>query len=71
MSVDKYYLDRSFTLSFYKISYKFSENGKMGYGQGYYDFNEGGMMFTAPNQILTTDENAEYYGYTYLFIRIF
>lgn len=67
MSVDKYYLDRSFTLSFYKISYKFSENGKMGYGQGYYDFNEGGMMFTAPNQLLTTDENAEYYGYT-LFI---
>lgn len=67
MSVDKYYLDRSFTLSFYKISYKFSENGKMGYGQGYYDFNEGGMMFTAPNQILATDENAEYFGYT-LFI---
>lgn len=67
MSVDKYYLDRSFTLSFYKISYKFSENGKMGYGQGYYDFNEGGMMFTAPNQVLATDENAEYFGYT-LFI---
>ncbi|PJJ66816.1 helix-turn-helix domain-containing protein [Chryseobacterium geocarposphaerae] len=67
MSVNKYYLDRSFTLSFYKISYKFSENGKMGYGQGYYDFNEGGMMFTAPNQVLATDENAEYFGYT-LFI---
>ncbi|MPS64532.1 MAG: AraC family transcriptional regulator [Chryseobacterium sp.] len=67
MSVDKYYLDRSFTLSFYKISYKFSENGKMGYGQGYYDFNEGRMMFTAPNQVLATDENAEYFGYT-LFI---
>lgn len=67
MSVDKCYLDRSFTLGFYKISYKFSENGKMGYGQGYYDFNEGGMMFTAPNQLLTTDENAEYFGYT-LFI---
>lgn len=67
MSVNKDFLHRSFTLGFYKISYKFSENGKMGYGQGYYDFNEGGMMFTAPNQVLTTDENAEYYGYT-LFI---
>lgn len=67
MSTNKDFLYRSFTLGFYKISYKFSENGKMGYGQGYYDFNEGGMMFTAPNQILTTDENAEYYGYT-LFI---
>jgi AraC-like DNA-binding protein len=67
MSVDKHYLDRSFTLGFFKISYKFSENGKMGYGQGYYDFNEGGMMFTAPNQVLTAEENAEYFGYT-LFI---
>ncbi len=67
MGVNKYYLDRSFTLSFYKISYKFSDNGKMGYGQGYYDFNEGGMMFTAPNQVLATDEKAEYFGYT-LFI---
>ncbi|MCE3074345.1 helix-turn-helix domain-containing protein [Chryseobacterium gwangjuense] len=67
MSVNKDFLHRSFTLGFYKISYKFSENGKIGYGQGYYDFNEGGMMFTAPNQVLITDENAEYYGYT-LFI---
>lgn len=67
MNVDKFYLDRSFTLGFYKISYKFSENGKMGYGQGYYDFNEGGMMFTAPNQVLFTDSDAEYQGYT-LFI---
>lgn len=64
MEVDKCYLDRSFTLGFYKISYKFSEHGKMGYGQGYYDFNEGGMMFTAPNQILATDDNAKYFGYT-------
>lgn len=67
MSVDKDSLYRSFTLGFYKISYKFSDKGKMGYGQGYYDFNEGGMMFTAPNQVLATDENAKYYGYT-LFI---
>ncbi|WP_027379442.1 helix-turn-helix domain-containing protein [Chryseobacterium daeguense] len=67
MSVDKSYLDRRFTLGFYKISYKFSENGKMGYGQGHYDFNEGGMMFTSPNQVLFTEGDTEYHGYT-LFI---
>lgn len=67
ISVDKTYLDRSFTLSFFKISYKFSEKGKMGYGQGYYDFNEGGIMLTAPNQVLSTDDDSEYHGYT-LFI---
>ncbi|WP_426478377.1 helix-turn-helix domain-containing protein [Chryseobacterium sp. CBSDS_008] len=66
MSIKKDMLKRSFILDFYKISYKYSTNGKMGYGQGYYDFNEGGMMFTAPGQVLSTDENAEYCGYTLL-----
>ncbi|MFS4470094.1 helix-turn-helix domain-containing protein [Chryseobacterium sp. T20] len=66
MSIKKDMLKRSFILNFYKISYKYSTNGKMGYGQGYYDFNEGGMMFTAPGQVLSTDENVEYCGYTLL-----
>ncbi|KMQ59809.1 AraC family transcriptional regulator [Chryseobacterium sp. BLS98] len=66
MIVHKEFLDRSFYLNFYKISYKFSKNGKMGYGQGYYDFNEGGMMFTAPGQILSTEADTSYCGYTLL-----
>lgn len=66
LTVNKEILSKSFVLNFYKISYKYSTVGKMGYGQGYYDFNEGGMMFTAPGQILATDENAEYCGYTLL-----
>jgi len=66
MSINKEMLKKSFLMNFYKISYKFSENGKMGYGQGYYDFNEGGMMFTSPGQILSTDGNKEYCGYTLL-----
>jgi AraC-like DNA-binding protein len=59
----------AFLLDFYKISYKFSTNGKMGYGQGYYDFNEGGLMFASPNQLIFTDneEGVEYGGYTLLF----
>lgn len=66
MAIDKDMLRKSFILNFYKISYKYSTVGKMGYGRGYYDFNEGGMMFTSPGQILSTDENAEYCGYTLL-----
>lgn len=66
MNVNDELLNRSFLLNFYKISYKFSKNGKMGYGQGYYDFNEGGMMFTSPGQIIFTDTEAEYSGYTLL-----
>lgn len=63
-------LDNSaFMLDFYKISYKFSTTGKMGYGQGYYDFNEGGLMFASPNQLIFTDneEGAKYGGFTLLF----
>ncbi|WP_185288221.1 AraC family transcriptional regulator [Chryseobacterium lactis] len=66
MAVSRDMLGKSFMLNFYKISYKYSKVGKMGYGRGYYDFNEGGMMFTSPGQILSTDENAEYSGYTLL-----
>ncbi|WP_080779014.1 helix-turn-helix domain-containing protein [Chryseobacterium phocaeense] len=66
MIVNKEFIKRSFLMDFYKISYKYSEHGKIGYGQGYYDFNEGGMMFTSPGQILSTDTDAEYCGYTLL-----
>lgn len=39
-------------LGFYKISYKPKIGGKIKYGQQYYDFAEGGLLFAAPNQIL-------------------
>lgn len=39
-------------LSYYKISYKPKFEGKIRYGQTFYDFNEGGLLFAAPNQVL-------------------
>jgi AraC-like DNA-binding protein len=39
-------------LNFYKISYKAKRKGRLRYGQGYYDFDEGGLLFAAPNQII-------------------
>jgi AraC-like DNA-binding protein len=42
----------SHVLSFYKISYKPQRPGKLRYGQGYYDFDEGGLLFAAPNQVI-------------------
>jgi AraC-like DNA-binding protein len=33
--------------------------GKIKYGQGYYDFDEGVMLFTGPNQILSTVDAAD------------
>ncbi|MEI9917425.1 MAG: helix-turn-helix transcriptional regulator [Bacteroidota bacterium] len=39
-------------LNFFKISYKPKLSGRIKYGQGYYDFDEGGLLFAAPNQII-------------------
>jgi len=36
---------------FYAISFK-TKSGKLKYGRSYYDFEEGTMIFTAPNQII-------------------
>ena len=44
-------LPGSFIHDFYKISYKKNLTGKIKYGQSYYDFDEGGMLFKAPNQV--------------------
>lgn len=45
-------LPQSHVLNFYKISYKPKLGGKLKYGQDYYDFNEGGLLFASPNQII-------------------
>ena len=49
---------RSHVLSFYKISYRTKLSGKFKYGQGYYDFNEGGLLFAAPNQIIGSNDSS-------------
>ncbi|KAA2239539.1 AraC family transcriptional regulator [Chitinophaga agrisoli] len=53
---------------FYMISYKSNLNGKLKYGQGYYDFDEGGLIFIAPNQpISVVDDNDVCKGYSLFF----
>jgi len=39
-------------LRYYKISYKPSDSGKIKYGQNYYDFDEGGLLFASPGQVI-------------------
>lgn len=67
MIVDMELLNQNFMFNFYKVSYKKTLKGRMGYGQGYYDFDEGGMIFTAPNQLLSTSQDdMEYEGVSLL-----
>jgi len=57
-----------FIHSFYKISYKKNLSGKIKYGQSYYDFDEGGLLFKALNQVSANGEiNQDHTGFTLLF----
>ncbi|MFD0765559.1 hypothetical protein ACFQZI_11910 [Mucilaginibacter lutimaris] len=59
---------RSFLIDFYKISFKMNFRGQVKYGQGYYDFEEGGLAFLAPNQLATMrGDESSYEGYTLYF----
>ncbi|WP_158799245.1 AraC family transcriptional regulator [Pedobacter sp. L105] len=60
---------RSFLLDFYKVSFKEDFGGQIKYGQGHYDFEEGGLAFLAPNQLITMSSEESCYedGYTLCF----
>ncbi len=60
---------RSFLVDFYKVSFKEDFSGQVKYGQGYYDFEEGGLAFLAPNQLITmsTEESCYEDGYNLYF----
>ncbi|WP_316738762.1 helix-turn-helix transcriptional regulator [Pedobacter aquatilis] len=54
-------------LDFYKITLITQNNGRLKYGQSYYDYNEGSMLFLAPNQLVgSTDYNSKTYCYLLL-----
>ena len=59
---------KKFLIDFYKISFKKDFKGQVKYGQGYYDFEEGGLAFLGPNQLVTmSGEERNYEGYTLYF----
>ena len=54
-------------LNFYKITFITKNSGRLKYGQDYYDFNEGSMLFLAPNQLVgSTEYNSGTYAYILL-----
>lgn len=66
--VDLSKLPGSFIHDFYKISYKKNLTGKIRYGQSYYDFDEGGLLFKAPNQVSANGEvSQDHTGFTLVF----
>jgi AraC family transcriptional activator of pobA len=56
------------SLDFYKISFKDKFSGSVRYGQGYYDFEEGGMAFLKPRQVVVSSGRSDgYEGYVLYF----
>jgi len=53
----------SFMTDFYQIIYKPDMQGKARYGQNYYDFAEGGLIFSAPHQIFEAPPRSTKSGY--------
>lgn len=62
-NVDVERLQRFHVLTYYLISYvisfKSKFSAKIKYGQGHYSFDDGGILFASPGQIIGTHENEE------------
>ena len=52
------------TTAFYTISMKHLAPGKVQYGRQSYDFQEGCMLFSAPNQVFVIDDDSDKPNYT-------
>ncbi|GAA4340188.1 helix-turn-helix domain-containing protein [Mucilaginibacter gynuensis] len=68
ITADTTELSKGMITNLYKISYKKHFSGKIKYGQQYYDFDEGGLCFISPNQIVSNIEPAlDYEGFSLMF----
>jgi len=61
VSIEMFPKGEKISLDFYKISFKPTFTGQIKYGQGHYDFEEGGLAFLKPKQIVFSPEETESY----------
>jgi len=59
LSVEMFPKEQKISFDFYKISFKPTFKGHIKYGQGYYDFEEGGLAFLKPKQIVFPPEDVD------------
>ena len=66
----KVYNEMKVSLGFYCVMFKNLCPGTMRYGRNYYDFQEGTLFFTGPNQVVVMDdmeETGDVYGWALIF----
>ncbi|WP_316798237.1 helix-turn-helix transcriptional regulator [Pedobacter frigidisoli] len=61
VSIEMFPKGEKVSLDFYKISFKPTFTGQIKYGQGHYDFEEGGLAFLKPKQIVFPPVHSESY----------
>lgn len=57
MQIELDKVPKQHVMGFYKISYKPKLSARLKYGQGHYDFDEGGLLFVSPGQIIGGYDN--------------
>jgi AraC family transcriptional activator of pobA len=62
MNYDPAALPAALIMDFYKIAFKTNLCGKAKYGQHYYDFAEGGLVFTSPGQVFESPDGTSASG---------
>lgn len=67
VSVDAFPRGQKTSLDFYKVSFKPTFIGQIKYGHAYYDFEEGGLAFFKPKQIVYPPEDLASYEGTALY----
>ncbi|CAN5401530.1 AraC family transcriptional regulator [soil metagenome] len=60
MKADMTELGKGLMTNLYKISYIKQFTGQVPYGQTYYDFDEGGLCFVSPNQLISRVDGQRY-----------
>jgi AraC family transcriptional activator of pobA len=60
-------LPAALIMDFYKIAFKTNLGGKAKYRQSYYDFGEGGLVFTSPGQVFESPDGTANSGKMLLF----
>ncbi len=66
LNFDPAALPDALVMEYYKIAYKKETCGRAKYGQQYYDFGQGGLIFTAPGQVFEKPTRMDVSGYMLL-----
>jgi len=68
MPAEKFEKGQKISIDFYKISFKTQFSGQVKYGQGHYDFEEGGLAFLKLRQVVVSSYDMDSYeGYVLYF----